>query len=252
MKYRTCVIALVAMGLVLTSGLAFADTIDLTSSNDTYIRTDRSYLANGTTDNVDFRYDFTSYFQFDLSSLSIDTINSATLTLHKLANARNDSIVSARVAMYGLSDIVGNTEQNWDESDGGWQVRVPAEDHGLDFRNVGSDWLAGTGAVEANLAILDMDLGANVTESVIDGGITYTLSGPDLVTFLSNRVAVDGLVTFVVEPTDTGGRGWGWATKEHADAGLHPTLSLDYVPEPSVAALLLGGVGLFGLVRRRK
>lgn len=230
---------------------AMAATVNLTASNDTYLRDGRSYTTNGTTDNLDFRFDFTAYFQFDLSGLgSSITINSATLTLHKLANARNDTMVTGRVEMYGLNDAAGNTEQNWDETDGGWSA-VVSEDHGLDFRNAGADWVAGTGAVAANLTNLDAELSANVTENV-SGGTVYTLTGPDLVSFIQGRANDDGFVTLIAENPLADGRGFGLATKENADSGLHPTLSLDYtvVPEPSIA--LLGGLGLFGLLGRRR
>lgn len=229
-----------------------AATISLTSSNDTYLRNNFSHAANGVTDNMDFRYDFTSYFQFDMSGLGGSVnITGATLTLHKIANVRNDSLTTGRAATYGLNNIAGNTEQNWDETAAGWSG-VTGEDHGLDYRNVGNEWLSGTGAIAENLTVLDQDNGANVTETANNTTGLYTISGPDLVTFLNNRIADNGFVTFVVEATDTGGRGWGWATKEHADSALHPTLSITYsvVPEPSAA--LLGGLGLVGLLRRRR
>lgn len=241
--------AFVALALGATSQAA---TVSLTSSNDTYLRSGFSYTANGATDNLDFRFDFTSYFQFDMSALG-GTVNitSATLTLHKIGNARNDTMVTGRAATYALNDAVGNTEQDWDEASGGWSG-VSGEDHGLDYRNVGADWLSGTGAVASNLTSLDQDLGANVVETANNTTGVYTISGTDLVAFLNGRVGDDGLVTFVVEATDTGGRGWGWATKEHADSALHPTLDIIYstVPEPS--ATLLGGLGLIGLLRRRR
>lgn len=231
---------------------AFAATTVLTSSSDTYLRDTLGFGTTGSTDNMDFRIDFTSYFQFDMSGLgSTITINSATLTLHKLAGARNDTMVTGRAATYGLNDAIGNTEQNWSDGAGGWSG-VVGEDHGLDFRNVGADWLSGTGAVAGNLTSLDQDLGADVTETANNTSGIYTISGPDLVTFLAGRVSDDGFVTFLVEPTDTNGRGWGWATKESADSALQPTLTLDYsgVPEPSVA--ILGALGCLGLVRRRR
>ncbi|MCB1133473.1 MAG: hypothetical protein KDN05_20310, partial [Verrucomicrobiae bacterium] len=82
MKFKTLLISLAI------PAVSQAATVSLTSSNDTYLRSGFSYLTNGTVDNMDFRFDFTSYFQFDMSSLG-GTVNitGATLTLHKLGNA---------------------------------------------------------------------------------------------------------------------------------------------------------------------
>lgn len=237
--------------LVLLATPSMAATSVLTTSSDTYLRDGQGFSTTGVAEATDFRFDFTTYVQFDMSGLgSTIVINSATLTLNKVAGARNDTMVTGRVDMYGLSDIAGNTEQNWSETNGGWSG-VVGEDHGLDFRNAQADWVAGTGAVAANLTRLDMDLGDNVTEAVASGTV-YTLTGADLVTFLNSRASDDGFVTFVVENPLTDGRGWAWATKENTDSSLAPTLTLDYtvVPEPSVA--LLGGIGLLGLLRRRR
>jgi hypothetical protein len=243
-------------GLLAAAPVSAQIVTSLVSSNDTFLRNDRSYTVNGVTDNMDFRLDFTSYFQFDMSSLAIDEILGATLTLHKLAKERNDTMVADRVEVYGLPTLAGNTEQNWHETAGGWQTRVPERNHGLDFRNVGNDWLSGTGAVAAQLVNLDARTGANVTESV-SGGTVYTLTGPDLISFLSTRASDGGLVTFVVE-NPVSPQGWGWATKDHADSALHPTLTLTFtegltlIPEPSVLTLLLGSLGLLAIVGRRR
>ncbi|MFP4281634.1 MAG: hypothetical protein ACLFR7_03325 [Opitutales bacterium] len=257
MEQRKTLLTLALLGSSFGVHALSAQSALITTSNDTFIRDGRSYTVNGTTDNLDFRYDFTAYFQFDMSSLGIGEILDATLTLHKITgpDGRNDTMVAGRVETYGLLDLVGNTEQNWDETAGGWQARVPDEDHGLDFRNVGNDWAGGTGAVASNLSNLD-SASANVTETI--NGNVFQLSGTDLLTFLNARADANGFVTFLVENPESGGRGWGWATKEHADSSLHPTLSLSFtsdlavIPEPSAMVALLGCLGLFAAAGRRR
>ncbi|MFW6353232.1 MAG: PEP-CTERM sorting domain-containing protein [Verrucomicrobiota bacterium] len=97
---------------------------------------------------------------------------------------------------------------------------------------------------------------ANVTETI--NGNVFQLSGTDLLTFLNARADANGFVTFLVENPESGGRGWGWATKEHADSSLHPTLSLSFtsdlaaIPEPSAMVALLGCLGLFAVAGRRR
>lgn len=236
--------------------VAEAASVSLVSSNDTYIRDGRSHTVNGTTDSTDFRFDFSAYFQFDMSGLIINNITDATLTLHKVANVRNDTLVTPRVDAYGLPNLAGNTLQFWDE----FADFDPGDaTNGLDFRNVGNDWTAGDpGAQAAFLTNLDQDNGANVTESAVndrgDGTGVYTISGPDLVAFLNTRASDGGLATFVMEATPTNGQGWGWATKENADPTLHPTLDLVFdgqIPEPT-SCLLLGLAGIVGLTLRKR
>jgi hypothetical protein len=43
-----------------------------------------------------------------------------------------------------------------------------------------------------------------------------------------------------------------YASSAWADAGLRPLLEISAIPEPSTAALLAGGLGLFGWVGRRR
>ncbi|HAY27316.1 MAG TPA: hypothetical protein DCY47_07430, partial [Candidatus Accumulibacter sp.] len=43
-----------------------------------------------------------------------------------------------------------------------------------------------------------------------------------------------------------------YASSAWADAGLRPMLEISAIPEPSTAALLAGGLGLFGWVGRRR
>lgn len=186
-----------------------------------------------------------AYLQFDFSSLGTIVINSATLTLTKdnaatgngLTDAtRNDTLVTGRVDFYGLNNVVGNTPQNWDEST-------------LSFDTTGS---------EITVASIASNAGApwsNVTsfagQDLTPGNAAATLTGTDLVSFLQTRADDGGLATLlVVNPDTTQGRGIVYHSSE-ATTG-QPVLTIDYtvIPEPSVA--LLGGLGLLGLLRRRR
>jgi hypothetical protein len=62
--------------------------------------------------------DFRGYLRFDLAAIPAGaTIDSATLNLFRVPGAsRNDTIVGARFALYGLANSAGNTPQDWDEA----------------------------------------------------------------------------------------------------------------------------------------
>lgn len=238
---------------------ASADVATLGSSNDTWIREGESYIGNGTDGALDSRYSFVPYIQFNLSGLSIDEISNATLSVNKVAAGRNDGISTERFAVYGLTNQEGNTLQIWDEQE---DFDPTDATDGLDFRNVGAEWVddaTQNGIVRSRLFSLDAQDGANVTESVDnDEAIPETLTGPDLVAFLNQRVDDNGYVTFLIpveiaSPTNpTDGRGYGIASKENANATLAPTLTFEFtaVPEPTSLALL--GLGGLGLLRRRR
>ncbi|MBX3435402.1 MAG: PEP-CTERM sorting domain-containing protein [Pirellulales bacterium] len=218
-----------------------AASIVLNTVADTYSRAGVNAGAAPVMDIRDFATpDFIGYFRFDLSSVPAP-ITGAKLTLHKVPSARNDTIVTARFANFGLTNAAGNTPQNWDE------LTVADTGLGAEYNTVGGDPL-----ILGQFISLDFEAGANVTETVNNNVTPQMLEGPDLVAFLEGRRNDGGLAT-IINAVLTVGRGWGWATKENADPLLHPTLEITYdvIPEPTSAGLLALGACAALLYRRK-
>jgi hypothetical protein len=224
---------------------ANAATISTLGSNaDTYLRdaTVRGGLAF-----MDVRgaaVDFRGYLRFDLSTLGPNILisdASLKLTLTGAGASRNDAIVAARYATYGLNNVAGNTPQNWAEA-----TFVIGQKGTEDVTT-----LAGVTDLDDNVAgiseILNPVAGSNL------GGTTVTLSGAPLVAFLQGRAQDGGLATFILSNDDATDRGFGLATKENLTEAWRPVLTLTYlVPEPTSAVLFvvaLAGIGA-GLRRR--
>jgi hypothetical protein len=225
---------------LLVNGTCQAATIALTSDADTYTR---SGVNAGSAAVMDIRGfaggDFIGYFRFDLSSVP-GPILDAKLTLSKLQSARNDVITTGRFLNYGLTNAAGNTPQNWDEA------TLAEGNVGAEYTNVGGNLVDPT-----QLFNLDSDTGANVVEGVDNAIVPQMLSGPDLVTFLNQRLADNGLAT-IISGINASGRGWGWGTKENADTAVWPKLEVTVaVPEPASWCLALVGLAIVGVRRRR-
>ena len=174
--------------------------------------------------------DRTGYVRFDLSTLNILKVESATLTLtvHGAIPKppyRNDTVNTGRFALYGLNGVAGNTAQNWD----------PAA---LNGSNTGGevDWTTGTVVVAGGRATdLDEDV-AGITETVTAAaaggwalGTTITITGQPLVSFIQSRVDDSGLVTFILKNDDSADRGYGICSREYVDEAYHPKLELAVV-----------------------
>ena len=239
------VLAVAALVGVCASNAATASaaTISLSSHADTYLRdaTVRGGLAF-----MDVRgaaIDFRGYLRFDLSSLGPITITNANLLLTVSGGAsRNDTIIPARYATYGLSNVVGNTPQNWNEA-----TLVPA--------------LKGTEDVTTLTGVIDLDDNVAGISEVFNpaagsaaAGTTVTVSGAPLVAFLQGRVGDGGLATFILSNDDAADRGYGLGSKENATEAYRPVLMLEYVPEPGSLALVFAALAVVGgaVARRRK
>jgi hypothetical protein len=186
--------------------------------------------------------DFRGYLRFDLSSIPAgSTIDSATLVLTQVPGAsRNDDIVNARIAVYGLNNVAGNTPQNWDEA-----TFEPS--------------LKGTEDVTTLAGVTDLDDNvAGVTETIggVAGARTITLTGAPLASFLQTRFGDGSLATFILSNDDATDRGFGIGTKENADPLTHPMLTIEYslIPEPASCGMLAisGLLATFGLRRTKR
>lgn len=236
----------------------YASVVNLNPTDDTAIwyRTDHpeysSYIGGADPDIDNYTYNIpitaVGYYQFDLSSLSGQTITEASFSLAKVSpnpvnssfgthSDNTDTIVEGRFAAYGLLNVDGNTPQNWDEST-------------LNGDGIGSeiDLTVWTGVSNQFDGARTVDLDGYET---ITGGTNVTVSGSALVSFLQGRLDDGGLATLMTDIEDGGnGKGFAFASKESTEFAI-PVLSVTVIPEPAT----IGLIGVFGtslfLVRRR-
>lgn len=197
--------------------------VDTGSDADTYMR---DAVVRGGEAFMDIRgggVDFAGYLRFDLSELTAmgpGTLSDATLTLYKVGASRNDAINNGRFSLHGLNNVAGNTPQSWSEATLSETGDNPA----------GAEW---TGVVPMDLLsgrITDLDDNVEGISELIASDVV-TITGAALEAFLKDRVDDNGLVTFIIACEDGSDRGYGIATKENANAALHPRLQLTYLPD---------------------
>ncbi|QDU55510.1 rhamnogalacturonan lyase family protein [Aeoliella mucimassa] len=166
-----------------------------------------------------------AYVQFDLSGLSLDSLESATLSFVKqpnLAGGRSDYVTTDRFDVYGLLDLAGNTPQGWNEA------TLAEGNLGAEYTNT-----SGNGLDTARLQNLNQETGADVIESVINAdGSPSSITGPDLVAFLQQRADANGLVTFITYVDAGNVRGYAFGTRENPNAAVRPTLELEFPSDP--------------------
>jgi hypothetical protein len=232
---------LAAMFVVMLSGHAVQSaTITLGPHADTYLRDATVRGALGFMDVRGAALDFRGYLRFDLSGIPAGaTIDSAVLETFQVPGAsRNDEIVAARYALYGLNNVGGNTPQNWDEA----TFVIGAK---------------GTEDVTTLTGVTDLDdnvVGITETIGGVAGARTIQVTGAPLTGFLQTRFGDGGLATFIISNDDAADRGYGLGTKENADTTRISKLTIEYteIPEPSALVLAAMLVGMTQIVLRRR
>lgn len=183
--------------------------------------------------------DYFSYVRFDLSSLPAGIqLTDASLHLTKVTGGiRNDTLTTGRLRILGLNEVDGNTPQNWDELS-------------LTFNTIGAEWTNPNEFDPTRVTSFDNDLGNEVADNT--AGFA-TISGANLVSFLSDRLNSGGLVTFILDfATTEGGRGFAFGSRENTNPDARPQLTVAWVvPEPTLPALLTLGGLLFLAWHRR-
>src|SRR5262245_23223138 len=192
--------------LAVTTLTAIADTFTAAGQNAGAAQVLNALDANGPGDRA-------VYLRFDLSGVDLTGIVSATLTLHKTAGSRNDTIVPDRFDVYGLTSAAGLTPQAWNEA-------------ALAEGNVGTEYTntSGNGLDTSQLFNLNQESGGNVIEIVNNNISPQQLTGPDLLAFLNARKSAGGLATFITYVDAGANRGWGYGSKENANPNLRPAL----------------------------
>lgn len=193
-----------------------------------------------------------SYIRFDLSSIPAGAvIDSAVFQVTKgttanIANfnvVRNDTITTGRFGSYGLLDVSGNTDQNWSETT-------------LTSALLGSERISGANP-QFETSSRTIDLNA-ATETLLSSSTVVEVSGSPLVSFLQGRLDAStntGMATIIVdymEDASGGARGYSFASKENSASLNPPNLVVNYTVVPESSATLLGGLGVLGLLFRRR
>lgn len=235
------------LGLTASTALAQPLTITLDPIADTFTRVvpvgDPHAGTNGTLSvNGNNSPDDVAYIKFDVSA--VKTVVNATFGIVKgnndgssMGSMRNDTVESTRFRNWGLLNLPGNTPQDWDE------LAVATATNVLTDAGFGAEYTNTAGVqVDFNqLFNLDANAGANVTEDPQNNSTTHsTLTGPDLNTFIDQRVADGGLLTFMTI-IDANNRGFQWFSREHTDTALRPYLEIEYIPETGLSNISWGG-----------
>lgn len=176
------------------------------------------------------------YIRFDISTFTLAASPNVTLKLSTLGWSG-----SGTLQVYGLND--GNIGENWIEGDGGTGDSPVGE---IDWNNAPAN--GGASATSNTFEAAQSTLLGSFTQGSSADGTQISFSSAALNNFL--QADNNGMVTLMfLRTTSSGSINTGWANKEHATLTA-PTLQFDTIPEPSVA--LLGGLGVLGLLRRRR
>ncbi|HBR95359.1 MAG TPA: hypothetical protein DEA90_14455 [Opitutae bacterium] len=177
-----------------------------------------------------------AYFQFDVSSLTLNATDTATFTVNLVGTSSSTAnfTFAAYALNTGFTPGTGKLGTNWTESAITWN-NAPANNTG-DRSAVTSD-------------------ATQIGSSVALTGVTTTTTGEfefDL-GLLSNYIQADDTVTIIMTMQSQSNTSpiLKFASSENATSSLHPSLSI--VPEPAAASILLGlsTLAFVGLRRRR-
>jgi len=175
--------------------------------------------------------DYLSYVRFDLSSLDIESISNAELTLTATGGATwNDG----RFRVAGLKNVTGNTPQDWNENSLTWNSAGGELDTSI-YPDP-----ATTASVLSLAGVTNLDGSvAGVTEATPNNGSAGAqggISGQAVVDFVQSRIDDNGLVTFIVDmPVNNPDRTITFASRQHGTSSWAPSLELTYEegePEP--------------------
>ncbi|MBN2181330.1 MAG: discoidin domain-containing protein [Sedimentisphaerales bacterium] len=233
MLNKKCYIIIFSILLCIAGGIR-AETLIIGSEADTWIQNDAA--THGADPNMVLwgaNTDYSGYVRFNLAANNLISVQDAILTF-TVFNVpkppyRNDTVVGGRFSLYGLSNVAGNTPQNWNEET-------------LNEGNIGIEWSTNGGDPLINVVDLDDDV-AGITETVTNGpgggwdmGTTITITGEPLVSFLQSRIDDDGLVTFILCNNDGADRAYGLGTRENDNEDVRPRLELNAVIGAKTAA----------------
>ncbi|MEM1084963.1 MAG: PEP-CTERM sorting domain-containing protein [Verrucomicrobiota bacterium] len=196
--------------------------------------------------------------RWDVSSLLgiVDTVNSITVELDLVAGVR----AAPTTAQTATVQLISETDKGWVEGTGVNNVTktgVTWNHANATAENVGTAWSGGAGLAGSTTVADVGTLSIAGTESQGDT-ISVTISGTDLTALIAgwadDGTSSSGLlfrddianssqqVFFVSKESDPARKGTGTA----------PRLIVDYTPVPEPSVALLGGLGLLGLLRRRR
>lgn len=175
------------------------------------------------------------YVRYDISGIDPSLFNTAYLAGTFTDTGKDGDPAGANWEVYGLwDDVAGN---DWDEST-------------VNYSNAaGVDSTAPVG----DFLFEDADLlGLLNTAHVEVQPLAFSSNPADLPLESFLLADTDGLVTFMIMDSTMAGTEYYVDSKEGNTADGHGPMNLNFIPEPSTTLLMLGGMGLLGLLRRRK
>ncbi|HWL52315.1 MAG TPA: DNRLRE domain-containing protein [Chthoniobacteraceae bacterium] len=215
---------------------------DYTGTSDTQLATNSK---NATAGDLDFflvgrnqtRY---SIIRFDLSSLQGAplSVSSATITLTRTGNA---TAADFDIEVHS----VAATNGGWDEMTASWaHLNATAE---TPWKNAaGDDQVAFSGAVGA--------LHQSVAYSTTSDSFTFEVPLAVLQQWIDAPSSSGGLALVPVGSNGDNANAAYFGSSEHATMAYRPLLTIHYaaIPEPSVAVIGLGGLGLVWVFSRKR